>query len=89
MLERRSENTSLAGATRLDRLKLLESDFGCWLETVCDYLFYFFLLVGMTNGQLRTSGSKAYLLWGALLLLGALASFLALGWQRQPRRRTS
>jgi len=82
LLERRSENTSLAGATRLDRLKLLESDFGCWLETVCDYLFYFFLLVGMTNGQLRTSGSKAYLLWGALLLLGALASFLAVGWQR-------
>ena len=22
------------------RLKLLESDFGCWLETVCDYLYY-------------------------------------------------
>ena len=65
------------------RLKLLESDFGCWLETVCDYLFYFFLLVGMTIGQWRTSGSKAYLLWGALLLLGALASFLAVGWQRQ------
>ena len=82
MLERRSENTSLAGATRLDRLKLLESDFGCWLETVCDYLFYLFLLVGMTIGQWRTSGSKAYLLWGALLLLGALASFLAVGWQR-------
>jgi phosphatidylglycerophosphate synthase len=64
------------------RLKLLESDFGCWLETVCDYLFYFFLLVGMTVGQWRTSGSNAYLFWGALLLLGALASFLAVGWQR-------
>lgn len=64
------------------RLKLLESDFGCWLETVCDYLFYLFLLVGMTIGQWRTSGSKAYLLWGALLLLGAVASFLAVGWQR-------
>ena len=65
------------------RLKLLESDFGCWLETVCDYLFYLFLLVGMTIGQWRTSGSKAYLLWGGLLLLGAVASFLAVGWERQ------
>ena len=64
------------------RLKLQESDFGCWLETVCDYLFYLFLLVGMTIGQWRTSGSKAYLLWGGLLLLGAVASFFAVGWQR-------
>ena len=65
------------------RLKLLESDFGCWLETVCDYVFYFFLLIGMTIGQWRTSGSKAYLLWGGVLLFGALASFLAVGWQRR------
>jgi phosphatidylglycerophosphate synthase len=64
------------------RLKLLESDFGCWLETVCDYVFYFFLLVGMTIGQWRSSGTKASLLWGGLLLLGAVASFLAVGWQR-------
>jgi uncharacterized protein (TIRG00374 family) len=65
------------------RLKLLESDFGCWLETVCDYVFYFFLLIGMTIGQWRTSGSRAYLVWGVFLLVGALASFLAVGWQRR------
>ncbi len=65
------------------RMKLLESDFGCWLETVCDYVFYLFLLVGMTVGQWRTSGSKSYLAWGGVLLLGALASFLAVGWQRR------
>lgn len=65
------------------RLKLQESDFGCWLETVCDYLFYLFLLVGMTIGQWRTSGSKTYLLWGGVLLLGAVGSFLAVGWQRR------
>jgi len=65
------------------RLKLLESDFGCWLETVCDYVFYLFLLVGMTIGQWRTSGSKSYLAWGGALLFGALASFLAVGWQRR------
>ncbi len=65
------------------RLKLLESDFGCWLETVCDYVFYFFLLIGMTIGQWRGSGSRAYLVWGVFLLVGALASFLAVGWQRR------
>lgn len=64
------------------RLKLLESDFGCWLETICDYVFYFLLLVGMTIGQWRSSGSDAYLVWGALLLVGAFASFVAVGWQR-------
>ena len=64
------------------RLKLLESDFGCWLETVCDYIFYFFLLTGMAIGQWRSSGSGSYLVWGGLLLLGAVASFFAVAWQR-------
>ena len=65
------------------RLKLQESDFGCWLETICDYAFYVFLLVGMAIGRWRTSGSKTYLVYGGLLLFGALASFLALGWERR------
>jgi phosphatidylglycerophosphate synthase len=64
------------------RLKLLESDFGCWLETVCDYVFYLFLLTGIAIGQWRTSGSKSYLVWGGFLLFGAVASFIAVGWQR-------
>jgi hypothetical protein len=64
------------------RLKLQETDFGCWLETVCDYLFYLFLFVGMTLGLSRNSGTKWYLVWGGLLLLGAVASFLATGWER-------
>jgi phosphatidylglycerophosphate synthase len=65
------------------RLKLQESDFGCWLETMCDYAFYLFLLVGMTIGQWRNSGTRTSLVYGALLLFGALASFLALGWERR------
>ena len=65
------------------RLKLLESDFGCWLETICDYAFYLFLLVGMTIGQWRSSGTRTYLVYGSLLLFGALASFLATGWERR------
>jgi phosphatidylglycerophosphate synthase/choline kinase len=65
------------------RLKLQESDFGCWLETMCDYAFYLFLLAGMTIGQWRSSGTTTYLVYGGLLLFGALASFLALGWERR------
>jgi phosphatidylglycerophosphate synthase len=65
------------------RLKLLESDFGCWLETICDYAFYLFLLVGMTIGRWRSSGTRMYLVYGALLLFAALASFLATGWVRR------
>jgi phosphatidylglycerophosphate synthase len=65
------------------RLKLLESDFGCWLETICDYAFYLFLLVGMTIGRWRSLGSKTYLVYGGLLLFGAFASFLATGWERR------
>jgi phosphatidylglycerophosphate synthase len=61
------------------RLKLQESAFGCWLETVCDYLFYLFLFVGMTLGLWRSSGSRMYLVCGGLLLFGAMASFLAAG----------
>jgi phosphatidylglycerophosphate synthase len=65
------------------RLRLQESDFGCWLETICDYAFYLFLLVGMTIGQWRSSGTRTYLVYGGLLFFGALASFLALGWERR------
>ena len=64
------------------RLKLLESDFGCWLETMCDYLFYLFLFIGMTIGLWRSSGSNTFLVLGGLLVFGAMASFLAAGWGR-------
>jgi uncharacterized protein (TIRG00374 family) len=64
------------------RLKFLESDFGCWLETLCDYVFYLFLFVGMTIGQWRSSGTSATLVFGGLLLFGSVASLLANGWGR-------
>jgi phosphatidylglycerophosphate synthase len=64
------------------RLKLQESAFGCWLETACDYLFYLCLFVGMTVGLWRSSGARMYVLCGGMLLFGAIASFLATGWQR-------
>jgi phosphatidylglycerophosphate synthase len=61
------------------RLKLLESDFGCWLETVCDYLYYLFIFAGMAIGLIRTSDERLYLTWGIVLLFGAVMSFLVTG----------
>jgi phosphatidylglycerophosphate synthase len=65
------------------RFKLLESDFGCWLETVCDYLYYLLIFSGMTIGLIRTSDEKLYLTWGMLLLFGAVMSFLVTGLGRR------
>jgi phosphatidylglycerophosphate synthase len=64
------------------RLKLQESAFGCWLETICDNLYYLFIFSGLTIGIVRSSGNRSYLLWGSLLLLGAIASALMTGLQR-------
>jgi phosphatidylglycerophosphate synthase len=65
------------------RLKLLESDFGCWLETICDYLYYLLIFGAMTIGLIRTSDKKIYLTWGILLLFGAVMSFLVTGLGRR------
>ena len=64
------------------RLKMQESAFGCWLETICDNLYYLFILGGMTIGLVRSSGNRSYLIWGGLLLFGATMSFLMTGLQR-------
>lgn len=64
------------------RLKLLESDFGCWLETVCDYLYYLFIFSGMAIGLVRTLGPK-YMIWTGLLLFGAVTTFLVTGMGRR------
>jgi phosphatidylglycerophosphate synthase len=65
------------------RFKLLSSDFGCWLDTVCDYLYYLFVFGGMSLGLTRSFGTTAYLAWGALLGFGAVTSFLTVGFMRQ------
>jgi uncharacterized protein (TIRG00374 family) len=61
------------------RLKLQASKFGCWLETICDYLYYLFIFAGMSIGLTKSRGTEAYLVWGGVLLFGAVASFLAVG----------
>jgi len=65
------------------RLKLQESDFGCWLETICDYLSYLFTFAGITIGLWRSSGTRTYLAWGSLFIFGAVLSFIVIGFQRR------
>jgi phosphatidylglycerophosphate synthase len=65
------------------RLKLLESSFGCWLETICDYLYYLFIFAGMAIGLIRNSKSTTYLVLAVMLLVGAVVSFLVTGLGRQ------
>jgi phosphatidylglycerophosphate synthase len=66
------------------RLKLQSSDFGCWLETACDYLYYLFIFAGMAIGLARSSGNRAFGVWGAVLLFGAAATIL-LAWFERSR----
>jgi len=61
------------------RLKLQSSAFGCWLETVCDYLYYLFIFAGMAIGLTRTWHANRFLYWGAALFFGAIATFLIAG----------
>ena len=65
------------------RLKLMESDFGCWLETVCDWLYYLFVFAGMGMGFSKTLGPSKSFVWGCLLLFGAVMSFLVTGLGRR------
>jgi phosphatidylglycerophosphate synthase len=63
------------------RLTLQESAFGCWLESVCDSLYYIFIFAGMTIGLLGRG--PVYLVWGTLLFFGAVASILTTALQRR------
>ena len=65
------------------RLKLQESDFGTWLDTICDYLYYLFIFGGMAVGFWRSSGKTSYLAWAVLLFFGAISTFLATSAQRR------
>jgi phosphatidylglycerophosphate synthase len=62
------------------RLTFQDSAFGCWLETVCDYLYYVFIFAGMMIGLLGRG--RVYWTWGALLFVGAFATMLTTAMQR-------
>lgn len=54
----------------LARLKVMDSDYGTWLDTLCDYVSYFFTFGGVTWGLYNRSGDGYYLWLGGMLLLG-------------------
>jgi phosphatidylglycerophosphate synthase/CTP:molybdopterin cytidylyltransferase MocA len=65
------------------RLKLLASDFGAWLETICDYLYYLFIFAGMAIGLARSTGKTSFVAWGCALFVGAIITFIIAGLGRQ------
>jgi phosphatidylglycerophosphate synthase len=65
------------------RLTYRESDFGCWLESVCDHLFYIVVFAGIALGLYRSTQEVLYLHTGLLFQFGAIVSFLVLAHQRK------
>jgi phosphatidylglycerophosphate synthase len=63
------------------RLRFQDSAFGCWLETICDHLYYIFIFAGMTVGLLARG--PVYLIWGSVLFFGAIATLVTTGLQRR------
>jgi phosphatidylglycerophosphate synthase len=62
----------------LARLQYKESAFGCWLDTIGDYLYYVALFTGITVGVLRASGWPGFLWIGVALGAGMLLTFALL-----------
>ncbi len=65
------------------RLKSMESAFGSYFETVCDFVYYFSFAVGISVGLYRASGNQLYLFLGGALLFGTLVSLFTLSYQRK------
>jgi phosphatidylglycerophosphate synthase len=66
----------------VSRLKLMESDFGCWLETVCDWLYYLFIFAGMAIGLSKNLKPGTVMGWGSMLVFGTVMSFAITGFGR-------
>jgi phosphatidylglycerophosphate synthase len=61
------------------RLKLQVSDFGCWMDTICDYLYYIVTFAGITIGMIRSKGEPSFALWGVAIFVGAFMTFIMAG----------
>jgi phosphatidylglycerophosphate synthase len=58
------------------RLKLQASDFGCWLDGICDYLYYVTTFAGITIGLVRSSGETKFFGWCVAMFGGAFITFI-------------
>jgi phosphatidylglycerophosphate synthase len=61
------------------RLKLQVSDFGCWMDTICDYLYYIVTFAGITIGLMRSKGDPSVAGWGVAIFAGAILTFIMAG----------
>jgi uncharacterized protein (TIRG00374 family) len=62
----------------LARLQFHESAFGCWLDTLGDYVYYVATFSGLTIGAVWHSGRTVFWWVGGALLLGAFLTFALL-----------
>lgn len=61
------------------RLKLQASDFGCWVDSICDYLYYIVTFAGITIGLVRSTGEPSFAGWGVATFAGAFMTFIMAG----------
>jgi 1L-myo-inositol 1-phosphate cytidylyltransferase / CDP-L-myo-inositol myo-inositolphosphotransferase len=62
----------------LARLQFKQSAFGCWLDTLGDYVYYLATFAGLTIGAVRASGNGAYWWLGGALGVGTLVTLALL-----------
>jgi phosphatidylglycerophosphate synthase len=65
------------------RLKLQVSDLGCWVDSICDYLYYIITFAGITIGVVRSKGESSLAGWGAAVFAGAFMTFVMAGLGRK------
>lgn len=58
------------------RLKLQVSEFGCWLDTICDYLYYVTTFAGIAIGLVRSTGETKFAGLCAAVFGGAIITFI-------------
>jgi phosphatidylglycerophosphate synthase/uncharacterized membrane protein YbhN (UPF0104 family) len=62
----------------LARLQYRQSSFGCWLDTLADYVYYVATFVGLTVGMVRYTNRPEFWWVGGALLAGAVLTFVLL-----------
>jgi hypothetical protein len=62
----------------LARLRYEDSAFGCWLDTIGDYSYYFAVFGGITIGAVRQTGRPELWWIGAALAAGCMLTFALL-----------
>jgi phosphatidylglycerophosphate synthase len=73
----------------LARSKFLHSDFGCWLEMVCDYLYYVFVFTGIGVGLYRSTDNIVWLVMGVGSVIGVILGFSVIAAQRKKYSRAN